>query len=303
MPLLPEGPRLRRLARAALIGSVAGLLAAVVTMSSWLGEASAEAQKAERILSIGGSVTEIVYALGEEDRLVARDTTSTHPPDAQSLPDVGYMRSLSPEGVLSVAPDLIVAEDGAGPPETIALLNAASIPFVTVPDRYSAEGVEAKIRAVGAALGVSDKADDLANMVGTELAAAADAADRPGATRKRVLFVLSAQGGRVMASGTDTAAAAIIELAGGVNAVTEFEGYKPMSDEAVIAAAPDVVLMMDRGGDHGIGADELFALPAMVATPAARTRTLIRMDGLRLLGFGPRAPEAVTALSEALHGN
>ena len=143
MRKLAEGPRFRRLTRAALIGSAAGRLAAVVAMSSWLGEASAESHKAERILSIGGSVTEIVYALGEEDRLVARDTTSTHPPDAQSLPDVGYMRSLSPEGVLSVAPDLIVAEDGAGPPETIALLNAASIPFVTVPDRYSAEGVEA----------------------------------------------------------------------------------------------------------------------------------------------------------------
>ena len=120
---------------------------------------------------------------------------------------------------------------------------------------------------------------------------------------KRVLFVLSMQGGRVMASGTGTAAASIIELAGGVNAVTEFEGYKPMTDEAVSRAEPDVILMMDRGGDHAIANEVLFGMPAFQPTPAAETGAIVRMDGLYLLGFGPRTAKAVTDLSQHLYGS
>jgi len=264
--------------------------------------AAAEVERASRILTIGGAVTEIAHALGEEDRLVARDATSTYPPQAEALPNVGYMRALSAEGVLSVAPDLIVAEEGAGPPETVDLLKAAAIPFVTVPDATDAAGVLARIHAVGAALDVPDKAEALAAEVGAELDAAVAAAKAAGGAPKRVLFVLSTQGGRIMASGTGTAASGIIGLAGGVNAVTEFEGYKQMTDEAVAAAAPDVILMMDRGGDHASSDAELFAMPAIATTPAAAARAVVRLDGLTLLGFGPRTAEAVTALSEALHG-
>jgi iron complex transport system substrate-binding protein len=240
--------------------------------------------------------------LGEEDRLVARDATSTWPPEAEALPDVGYMRALSAEGVLSVAPDLIVAEEGAGPPETVELLQGAAIPFVTVPDATDAAGVLARIRAVGAALGVPEKAEALAEEVGAELDAALAAAGAAPGAPKRVLFVLSTAGGRIMASGTGTAADGIIGMAGGVNAVSEFEGYKQMTDEAVAAAAPDVILMMDRSGDHASTDAELFAMPAIATTPAAEAGAVVRMDGLTLLGFGPRTAEAVTALSEALHG-
>ncbi|MBV0912466.1 heme/hemin ABC transporter substrate-binding protein [Anianabacter salinae] len=255
-----------------------------------------------RVLSIGGSVTEIVYALGQGDRLVARDTTSSFPPEAVALPDVGYIRALSPEGVLSVNPDLIISEEGAGPPEALDVLHAAAIDWVTVPEDPTAEGVAQKIRAVGAALGARDRAEALAATVEADLkAAAAKAAAHDGAP-KRVLFILSTQGGRIMASGTGTAAAAIIGLAGGQNAITEFEGYKPLTDEAVSQAAPDVILMMDRGGDHGAADDELFAMPALVTTPAAETRSVIRMDGLYLLGFGPRTAQAVSDLSAHLYG-
>ena len=85
-------------------------------LAALISSASAE-DKASRIVSIGGSITEIVYALGEEDRLIARDQTSIYPDAAKKLPDVGYIRQLSPEGVLSVNPDLVIALEGYGPPE------------------------------------------------------------------------------------------------------------------------------------------------------------------------------------------
>lgn len=254
---------------------------------------------ARRVVSLGGAVTEIVVALGGADRLVARDTTSTFPPEITALPDVGYVRALSPEGLLSVGPDLILAEAGAGPVETVEQMRAAAIPFVTIPEGRDAAGVAAKIRAVGQALGLP--ADALAAQVQARIESAAARAATGDAPK--VLFILSLQGGRVLASGTDTQADAIIRLAGGANAITGFEGYKPLTDEAIITAAPDVILMMDRGGDHGASADQLFALPALATTPAAAARRVVRMDGLLLLGFGPRTGEAVERLSEALHGH
>lgn len=262
---------------------------------------AAVAEEASRIVAIGGAVTEIVYALGEEHRLVARDATSTWPAQAEALPDVGYMRALSAEGVLSLGPDLLIAEDGAGPPETLELLAQASVPLVTVPDAVDAPGILARIEAVAAALGVPDKGAALAADVGAALAEAeAEAAAAAG--EKRVLFILSAQGGRLLASGTGTAADGIIRMAGGVNAIDGFEGYKTLTDEAAAVARPDVILMMDRSGDHAAADADLFALPALAGSPAAETGSVVRMDGLFLLGFGPRTAEALRSLSRAING-
>jgi iron complex transport system substrate-binding protein len=119
--------------------------------------------------------------------------------------------------------------------------------------------------------------------------------------KKRVLFILSLQGGRIMAGGEGTEAEGIIALSGGINAATGFAGYKPMTDEAVIAAAPDVVLMMDREGDLAIADADLWAQPALALTPAGQAKRVIRMDGMLLLGFGPRTPQAAAALYAALY--
>lgn len=268
------------------------------------GTVSSNAQQtqhdASRVLAIGGSITEIVYALGEEDRLVARDSTSTFPEAALELPDVGYMRALAPESVISVDPTVIITLEGSGPPEALEVLEKASIPMVTIPDRFDSEGILQKVRIVGEVLGVADKADVLAGEIGADLAATQAMTDGVE-TRRKVLFVLSLQGGRILASGTDTAANGIIALAGGINAVTDYSGYKQLTDEAVIQAAPDVILAMDRGGDHETQVDELLAHPAIAATPAAQTQSIVRMDGAFLLGFGPRTAAAARELAAALY--
>ncbi len=282
--------------QAAATLALASLLAAIAAPA---GAAEASLAGARRIVAIGGSVTEIVYALGEEGRLVARDSTSTFPQAANALPDVGYIRALSPEGVLSVDPDGILALEGSGPPEAVSVLKAGSIPFVEIPERFTREGILDKIEKVGEALGVSDKALALAADIGDKLAAA-EARAAKGEPHK-VMFVLSMQGGKILAAGRDTAADGIVTLAGGENVFAGFTGYKQVSDEAVITAAPDVILMMDRGGDHGAANDELFAHPAIATTPAAANRAVVRMDGLYLLGFGPRTAEAVEDLSSAMH--
>ncbi|MBW8639294.1 ABC transporter substrate-binding protein [Hoeflea sp. WL0058] len=251
------------------------------------------------VVAIGGSVTEIIYALGEQDQLVARDTTSMFPPEANALPDVGYIRALSPEGVLSVNPRKIVALEGSGPPESLDVLKKASVPIVIIPESYSREGIVNKINAVGEAIGAEDKAADLAKAVEADIAAAESrAADQ--SERKRVLFILSMQGGRIMAAGDGTGAAAIIEMAGGVNALSGVAGYKQVSDEAVIEAVPDVILMMDRTGNHAADDGQLLSHPALAGSPAAESHKVVRMSGGYLLGFGPRTASAIEELSAAL---
>jgi len=191
-----------------------------------------------RVITLGGSVTEIAVALGAEGRLVARDTTSNWPESVGALPDVGYIRALSPENVLALDPDLIVAEGDAGPPEAVDVLKAAGIPFVLVPEATDPAGIVAKVEAVGQALSLPAEGDALAAELQGKLDAAEARASAVTAP-KRVLFVLSLQGGGVMAGGEGTEAEGIIRLAGGVNAATGFQGYKPMTDEAVLAAQPD----------------------------------------------------------------
>ena len=251
-----------------------------------------------RIVSIGGTVTEIIYALGQSDLIVARDTTSTYPAEATALPDVGYMRALSPEGVLSVAPTLIIAEDGSGPVDTIDILKEASVEYVTVPTGFTADAVAEKITIIGDALGQSEAAATLAAQVTTDILAAADNASKE--EPKSVLFVLSMQGDRVMAAGSGTSADAIIELAGGANAMTSFEGYKPVSNEAIIEAAPDLILMMQSGG-HAVTNEQIIAHPGLGTTPAAQAENIARVDGLLLLGFGPRTAEAIQSVNSALY--
>ncbi|MEF0942481.1 heme/hemin ABC transporter substrate-binding protein [Rhizobium sp. BR 362] len=266
---------------------------------------AAEARKIDtsRLVSVGGDVTEIIYALGEENRLIARDSTSTYPEAAAKLPDVGYMRALSPEGILAVNPTAIIAVDGSGPPEALAVLRNASVPFETMPQSYDRDGILKKIDVVGSLLGVHDKAKALEDKVAADLdAAIADSEKRPQAERKRVLFILSNQNGKILASGSNTAAEGIIKLAGGINAVSNFSGYKPLTDEAIIKANPDVILIIDREGPLSMKDDDLLKQPAISLTPAASHKAIVRMDGLHLLGFGPRTASAVRELNAAIYG-
>lgn len=254
-----------------------------------------------RIVAIGGSLTEIVYALGEEHRLIARDSTSAFPKAAMELPDVGYIRQLSPEGVLSVNPDMILALEGFGPPEAADVITEAGIPVVVIPDGYDSGSIVEKIRATARALGREKAGEQLALKTDAQLAAAKAAADGI-ADKRKVLFLLSAQGGRLMAGGSHTHADGIIALAGGVNAMPGFDGYKQVSNEAVIQSAPDLILRMRGGGDPSSDA-EVLAHPAIAATPAGKAGKVVGMDGLFILGFGPRTAEAAHQLSEILYGD
>jgi iron complex transport system substrate-binding protein len=261
--------------------------------------AGAVAAAERRIISAGGAVTEVLYALGREAEIVGVDSTSQHPAEAlRTKANVGYLRALGAEGVLSLKPNLVIATDGAGPPDVLRIIESAGVTLVRVPDEPTPDGVLRRIAVVAQA--VEADATALAGSVAAGFERLAADRDRV-TTRKRVLFILSLQNGRALVGGRGTTADGMIALAGADNAaaLAGVEGWKPLSDEGVVRAAPEVVLMMERSGPAS--AADPFALPAFASTPAGRSRTLVAMNGLYLLGFGPRTPQAARDLLAALY--
>ena len=254
---------------------------------------------APRIVSIGGGVTEILFRLGAEAQLVGTDTTSLYPAAAQATPKVGYARSLSAEGVLALRPTLLIASAAAGPPVVVEQLRRAGIAMVQVDPAHSIEALLDNVRQIALAIGRPEAGERLAVQLEIEWRRLQAAIVVP-ANPPRVLFVLSHVAGNVQVAGQDTAADALIRLAGARNALQGFRGFRPLSAEAVISAAPDLLLTTSQGIEALGGERQLLAQPGLALTPAGRAGRVLARDALFLLGGGPRLPQAVAELARHL---
>lgn len=248
-----------------------------------------------RIVSVGGAITETVFALGAGHEVVAVDTSSVYPEATSRLPKVGYQRTLSAEGILALSPDLVIVSHEAGPPATIEQLRNAGVRVERMPSAKALDEAVARITAVGAALDLPSAA--LALRVRRDGAAALARVPRDG---PRFVLVYARGAGTLMVAGGDTGGSAMVELAGGRNAVGEIRGFKTLSAEVLIDAAPDVIVVPARGLATIGGEAGLLALPGVAATPAGRNRRIVAFDDLLLLGFGPRLPQAIGELAGQL---
>lgn len=254
-----------------------------------------------RIAVAGGELAEIIAALGAADRVVGVDTSTLYPPELALLPSIGYARALSAEKVLSLAPDMLIGEHGAGPSEALRRIGAAGARVELAPEGEGPDAVPGKIAFVAALLGLGPRGEDLAEAYRSEMDAVAAEVGGLG-ERPRVLFVLTLRDGVPVVGGAGTAADAMITLAGGVNAARDaVAGYAPLSRTALLATAPDVLLTMDgQGGGAGKASEALLAQPELARSPAGLAKRVVTMDGTLLLGFGPRTPDGVRDLAQAL---
>jgi iron complex transport system substrate-binding protein len=258
------------------------------------------AQARPRVVSVGSALTEIVYALGAEGLLVGVDTTSLYPVAARALPQVGYMRALAAEGVLSLKPTLVIATTAAGPATTLDQLRATGVEILVLPDHYDYDSVIDKIAAVGRVTGKAAEADAMIARGRADMAKLTKRLETT-TTKPRVLFLLSMSGGAPQAAGRDTAADGIIRLAGGTNAIDAYAGYRPLTPEAVLASRADFILVTSHTVQAMGGIEAILDQPAVRRTPAGRAGKVLQFDTLLLLGFGPRTPQAALELAAALH--
>ncbi len=252
-----------------------------------------------RIITLGGSVTETVYALGAGDRVIATDQSSTFPSEVFRLPRVPYLRNLTSEGLISLGPSLIISSDDANPKSVIDQIRSAGTDFLLVEEKESLEGMAAKIRTIAQAVGKLEEGEALIQKNKQEYLLA-DSLRKTLSTSPKVLFVLAVRGeSTFMVAGANSSASVMIELAGGQNAVTDFDGFKTISNEAIVAANPDYILVMHSRLDEIRAGIE--KTPGINLTKAVVNNNVIGMDGNYLLGFGPRFGAAIIELMQKIH--
>ena len=276
-------------------------LAALLAALSLPGLACEPAPDASRIAVAGGSLTEIVYLLGAQDRILAVDTTSNYPQAATEHPSVGYVRNLSAEGLLSVGPTLILGEDDMGPPAVLNQLAQAGVATVRVAEQHDAEGILQKVACVGDVLRMADQADARIKelrAVANRLAAYGDV----GQGSPRVAMLLSLRDGAPVAAGDNTSGGGFLRMAGARNVFGSIDGWKPVSAEAFAAANPEVIVIPERGVRALGSVADVAAHPSLHLTDAARNDRIVVMDGMAMLGFGPRTLETALDFAIRLRG-
>lgn len=252
------------------------------------------AQKSsKRIITIGNTLTEIICALGLQTDLIATDVTSTFPEKVLQLPKVGHLRSLQAEPLIGLKPTELLIH-GELPPQLLDQLKGAGIKTQVFPQESTVKGTFDLITRLGKAFNRPAQADSLIKQIEKDLKELSDKQVKVSASEKpKVLFIYARGQGNLYVAGTQTPMETMISLAGGVNSIQSFEGFKPLTAEAVTAANPDIIVMT-ANGVKGLGGREsaLQTLPGVAGTKAAQKHALIIMDDAYLLGFGPRLGKA-----------
>jgi iron complex transport system substrate-binding protein len=255
-----------------------------------------------RIIPLNGDIAEVVWALGLGENVVGTDTSATYPDAAKALQKIGYQRTLSAEGILSLNPSVIIGNEGAGPPEVIEQIRSIGVPVVIIKSTTSLDEVGTKIRAVARALGVPNRGDLVAKTTEQEIAdAKALAAKATSQPKVMFLYLRGATVQHIMGKGSGADSLIVTAKGADVGADAGIQGSKPITPEALVAAQPDVYLVLTAGLQSVGGVDGLAAIPGIAQTPAGQAKRVIDMDDQYLLGLGPRAGLALMELVKKLH--
>lgn len=255
-----------------------------------------------RIVPLNGDIAEIVWTLGLGDNIVGVDATATYPESFEELPQIGFARQLSAEGILSLEPTLVIGDTTAGPVNVLDQIRSAGVTVVIIESYTDFEAPFEKITDVAAALGVVDAGEALKAKVRAEIDAAI-ALGESAETTPRVLFLYIRGTSTQLIGGEGSGADALIELAGGVDAGTEagVQGFMPITAESIVTAAPDVILVMTGGLESIGGVEGLLQIPGIAETPAGENGHIISFDDQYLLGLGPRIGSVLTDLVYGIH--
>lgn len=253
-----------------------------------------------RIVSLDGTVTEILCELGFEKNIVGVDVTSNYPAAMNALPKAGHNRNVNAEAVIAMQPTVIVALEKALKPEVAEQFKTAGIRVLQLPREYSFEGTKQLITALADTLGKKENAAAIHQRMDADLAALPvyDTVNKP-----KVLFIYARGAGAMSVAGTATAPNTMIKMAGGINAASEIEGFKPFTPEAVVKENPDVILFFDTGLESLGGAEGLLKVPGIANTNAGRNKKFMAMEGQYLAGLSPRMGKAVVDLAALIHGD
>ena len=252
----------------------------------------------QRIITLNSSLTETIYGLGIGDRMIATDVTSISPKAAAALPRVSKNRSVSAEGLLSFKPTLVLANEGDVANAVIQQIRAAGVKFVAVKSNYSATGALRYIQEVADAIGEPSLGKSLVShtKISLDHTLALVKKENKGKAVPKVLFLYARGTGTMSVAGKGSSLDAMINLAGGKNAVQEFSDFKPYTTEALVQANPDIILLFDFGASSLGGKEAILKLPGMRITNAGKNERILVMNASLLVNFSNRLPDAILEL-------
>ncbi|HEY6901036.1 MAG TPA: ABC transporter substrate-binding protein [Puia sp.] len=251
----------------------------------------------QRIVSLNGTISEMLCALGLEQQIAGVDVTSTYPASLQAKPKVGHNRTIAAEGVLSLQPTLVLGLDNQLNPSLLEQLKGTQVKTLIFKQDLSVEGVRALLKEVAKATGTESRAAAVQQQFDQQLSAV-----HAEKSNKKVLFVYARGAGTMMVGGTGTPVDKLIQLSGGQNAVKDFADFRPLTAEALVAADPDVILLFDSGLKSLGGTEGLLKVPGVAQTRAGQQGKIVTMDGELLSGFGLRLPQAIGELNKKIRG-
>jgi len=259
----------------------------------------------ERILPVNlyGSIAEIVFSLGMGDRVIGRDTSTTFA-EAAELPLVTVNgHDLSAEAILELDPSIVLADASIGPGEVFDQLRAAGVTVVMLDELQTIADVPGHIRAIAAAIGVPEAGERLIARTRQEIDTAIASVEAPADPPSIAFLYLRGPAGIYLITGEGAGPDAMIEAIGArdAGAALGVDGFKPITSEALINAAPDVILVLSDSLDSVGGIDGLLSVPGVAQTPAGEQRRIVDMDDGVLLNFGTRTGAAIEALAEAVY--
>lgn len=257
-----------------------------------------------RILPLTGSLAEVVFALGHGDEVVGRDISATFE-EVSDLPLVTRAHDVSAESVLSLRPTVVLADEETGPQEAIDHLRNVGVPVVIIERATTIEDVGPRIEAVAEALGSPRAGETLASKTVQQIEAVGEGVgdrDRPSVA----FLYLRGQAGVYLMGGPGAGTDAMIAAAGGTDAGTEMgldRAFTPLTSEALVAAAPDVLLLTTSGLESVGGIDGLLEISGIAQTPAGANRRVATIEDGLLFGFGTRTPMTLQMLADQIHAS
>ena len=252
-----------------------------------------------RIVSINGTISEILAELGLLDQIVGTDVASTYPASLKESPKVGHNRQITTEGVLALEPNIIIGTTNDLNPETAEQLKQTGIRVLLVDHEYTTDGAVDLIRSLADSLQLHEEGDALVKTLDTELESVKPYRNQE--EKPKVLFIYARGTGTMMVGGAGTQVDEMIALAGGTNVAKDIQDYGPLTAEALVAYNPDVILLFDSGLSSLGGVDGILEVQGVKETHAGKNKKIVEMDGQFLTGFGPRVGKAIEELHNKIH--
>lgn len=254
-----------------------------------------EAEQNQKIVSLNGAISEALVILGAESQIIGVDVTSTYPESLKTkATDLGHVRSITAESILSLKPNVVFATSKDVNPTLNEQLKAANVSLKIINQEYSTEGTKNLITEIAKFL-KKENYQPLLENIDRQIAEI-----KPFEKKPKVLFIYARGAGNLMVAGKETPLHHMIELAGADNAAATITDFKPLTPEALLTINPDVILLFDTGLQSLGGIDGLLKVEGISATNAGKNQKIITMDGQLLSGFGPRLGKAVVELHNKL---